>query len=122
MTTHRKLAAILSADAVGYSKLMANDEGATLRSLNDARALFRKRIEAHGGRLIDTAGDSVLAEFSSAVGAVECAVEIQGELARGNRQFAEHRRMQFRIGINLGDVIDRGTDDPSMCQGPRRIQ
>src|SRR5882672_4252759 len=86
---------------------MADDEGATLRLLNDARTLFRKRIEAHGGRLIDTAGDSILAEFPSAVEGVECAVEVQYELARGNRQFAEHRRMPFRIGINLGDVIEQ---------------
>ena len=105
MTTHRKLAAILCADAAGYSRLMADDEAATLRTLNDARALFRKRIEAHGGRLIDTAGDSILAEFPSAVEAVDCAVEIQRELAKRNAQLAEHRRMQFRIGINLGDVI-----------------
>src|SRR5258708_39511715 len=86
---------------------MADDEAATLRSLNDARALFRDRIEAHGGRLIDTAGDSVLAEFPSAVEAVDCAVEIQHELAKRNAQLAEHRRMQFRIGINLGDVIEQ---------------
>ena len=66
MNTKRKLAAILSADAAGYSKLMADDDAATLRSLNDARGLFRERIEAHSGRLIDTAGDSVLAEFLSA--------------------------------------------------------
>jgi TolB-like protein len=105
MTTHRKLATILAADAVGYSRLMADDEAATLRSLNDARALFRERIEAHGGRLIDTAGDSILAEFPSAVEAVDCAVEIQHELSKRNSQLAEHRRMQFRIGINLGDVI-----------------
>ena len=107
MSVKRKLAAILSADAAGYSKLMADDEGATLRSLNDARALFRKRIEAHGGRLIDTAGDSVLADFPSAVEVVDCAVEIQHELAKRNHQLAEHRRMQFRIGINLGDVIEQ---------------
>ena len=75
MPTRRKLAAILSADATGYSRLMADDEAATLRSLNDARSLFRKRIEAHGGRLIDTAGDSVLTEFPSAVEAVDCAIE-----------------------------------------------
>ncbi len=107
MTTHRKLAAILCADAAGYSRLMADDEAATLRSLNDARTLFRERIQAHGGRLIDTAGDSVLAEFPSAVEAVDCAVEIQHELAKRNAQLAEHRRMQFRIGINLGDVIQQ---------------
>ena len=105
MTNRRKLAAILSADAAGYSRLMADDEAETLRALNECRGLFRKRIEAHGGRLIDTAGDSVLAEFPSAVEAVDCANEIQHELARRNSQLAEHRRMQFRIGINLGDVI-----------------
>jgi len=107
MPTHRKLAAILSADAAGYSRLMADDEAATLRSLNDTRALFRERIQAHGGRLIDTAGDSILAEFPSAVEAVDCAVEIQHELSKRNSQLAEHRRMQFRIGINLGDVIEQ---------------
>ena len=80
MTSHRKLAAILSADAAGYSRLMADDEAATLRSLNDARSLFRERIQAHGGRLIDTAGDSILAEFPSAVEAVDCAVKIQHEV------------------------------------------
>ena len=63
MTTQRKLAAILAADAAGYSRLMADDEAATLRALNESRDIFRKRIEAHGGRLIDTAGDSILAEF-----------------------------------------------------------
>ena len=107
MTTHRKLAAILSADVAGYSRLMADDEAATLRLLNDARSLFRERIHAHGGRLIDTAGDSVLAEFPSAVEAVDCASEIQRELAKRNAQLAEHRRMVFRIGINLGDVIEQ---------------
>ncbi len=86
---------------------MADDEAATLRSLNEARALFRDRIQAHGGRLIDTAGDSVLAEFPSAVEAVDCAGEIQRELGKRNAQLAEHRRMQFRIGINLGDVIEQ---------------
>jgi class 3 adenylate cyclase len=103
----RKLAAILSADAAGYSRLMADDEAETLRALNEARAQFRKRIEAHGGRLIDTAGDSIFAEFPSAVEAVDCAVEIQHELAKHNAQLAEHRRMQFRIGINLGDVLEQ---------------
>jgi adenylate cyclase len=107
MTTHRKLAAILSADAAGYSRLMADDEAETLRALNEFRDLFRKRIEAHGGRLIDTAGDSILAEFPSAVEAVDCAVEIQHELGKRNAQLAEHRRLQFRIGINLGDVIEQ---------------
>src|SRR4051812_4603057 len=86
---------------------MADDEAATLRSLNEARDIFRKRVEAHGGKLIDTAGDSILAEFPSAVEAVDCANEIQRELAKRNSQFAEHRCMPFRIGINLGDVIEQ---------------
>ena len=107
MSAKRKLAAILAADAASYSKLMADDEAETLRSLNEARAVFRKRIESHDGRLIDTAGDSILAEFPSAVEAVDCATEIQRELAKRNAQLAEHRRMQFRIGINLGDVIEQ---------------
>jgi adenylate cyclase len=107
MSAKRKLAAILAADVVGYSKLMADDEAETLRVLNEARATFRKRIESHGGRVIDTAGDSVLAEFPSAVEAVDCAAEIQRELEKRNAQLAEHRRMQFRIGINLGDVIEQ---------------
>lgn len=107
MTTHRKLAALLAADVAGYSRLMADDEAATLRSLNDARALFREHIEAHGGRLIDTAGDSILAEFPSPVEAVDCATDIQRGLAKRNAQLAEHRRMRFRIGVNLGDVIEQ---------------
>ena len=107
MTTHRKLSAIFSADAAGYSRLMADHEAATLRGLNEARALFRERIQAHDGRLIDTAGDSVLAEFPSAVEAVDCSGEIQRELAKRNAQLAEHRQMVFRIGINLGDVIEQ---------------
>ena len=107
MTSQRKLAAILCADAAGYSRLMADDEAATIRALNESRDLFRKRIEAHGGRLIDTAGDSILAEFPSAVEAVDCADEIQHELAKRNHQFADHRRMDFRIGVNLGDVIEQ---------------
>src|SRR4051794_1788860 len=107
MVNHRKLAAILCADVVSYSRLMTDDEAATLRSLNEARDIFSKRVEAHGGRLIDTAGDSILAEFPSAVEAVDCASEIQHELAKRNSQLAEHRRMHFRIGINLGDVIEQ---------------
>src|SRR3954469_24965950 len=86
---------------------MADDEADTLRSLNDARDVFRKRIETHGGRLVDTAGDSILAEFPSAIEAVDCAVEIQNQLVKRSTQLAEHRQMQFRIGINLGDVIQQ---------------
>jgi len=84
MTTLRKLAAILSADAAGYSRLMADDEAATLQLLNEARDLFREHIAAHRGRLVDTAGDNVLAEFISPVEAVSTAVAVQRELTERN--------------------------------------
>ena len=103
----RKLVAILAADAEGYSRLMGDDEGATVRTLTEYRSVFTDHIARHQGRVVDTAGDSVLAVFDSPVEAVECAVGIQKELGRRNRQLAEHRRMQFRIGLNLGDVIAR---------------
>ncbi len=107
----RKLAAILVADAAGFSRLMGEDEAATVQALNASRALFREHVRAHGGRLVDTAGDSVLSEFPSAVDAVACAVEIQEALTERNACLSEHRRMQFRIGVNVGDVIvqDDGT-------------
>ena len=109
--TKRKLAAILSADVAGYSRLMASDEAATVRALNQARARFRERIAARGGRVVDTAGDSVLAEFASVVEAVECALEVQAAQAESNAPLPADRRMLFRIGVNLGDVIaqDDGT-------------
>jgi len=106
MTTgQRKLATILAADAAGYSRLMGDDEKATVHTLTEYRQVFADYISRHEGRVVDTAGDSVLAIFESPVEAVECSVEIQKELLRRNRQLAEHRRMQFRIGLNLGDVI-----------------
>jgi len=103
----RKLEVILAADVAGYSRLMGDDEAATVRTLTEYRQVFSGYITRHGGRIVDTAGDSVLAVCDSAVEAVECAVEIQKVLERRNRQLAAHRRMQFRIGINLGDVIRR---------------
>ena len=103
----RKLTAILSADVAGYSRLMADDEAATVETLTRYRRVFADTVERHDGRVVDSPGDNVLAEFASVVEAVECANEIQRELARRNRQLAEHRRMEFRIGINLGDVIVR---------------
>ena len=96
-THERKLAAVLAADVAGYSKLMADDELATVAALKQARAVFRDRIAAHSGRLIDTAGDSVLAEFRSVVEAVDCAVEVQERLATDNAPVPEHRKMHFRI-------------------------
>ena len=101
----RKLAAILAADVAGYSRLMADDEAATVAALNAARSIFRDHIAAHGGRVVDTAGDSVLAELPSAVQAVECALAIQAALAEINAPLAPDRRMLFRIGVNLGDIL-----------------
>ncbi len=103
----RKLAAILSADMVGYSRLMGADEEATVSALNDCRAIFKTRIAEHHGRVVDTAGDSVLAEFPSVVEAVRTAVEVQDALARRNEVLSEDRRMLFRIGVNLDDVIEQ---------------
>jgi class 3 adenylate cyclase len=102
----RKLAAILAADVAGYSRLMAADDRATVAALKQAREVFRVGIEARSGRLIDTAGDSVLAEFPSVVEAVECAVAVQERLAEINAPLPEDRRMLFRIGVNQGDVIE----------------
>jgi adenylate cyclase len=103
----RRLAAILSADVVGYSKLMGDDERATVRTLTAYRKVFNDHIERHKGRVVDTAGDSVLAVFVSVVEAVQCAVNVQPELATRNSALPEDRRMHFRIGINLGDVIEQ---------------
>ena len=106
-STQRKLSTILAADAAGYSRLMGDDDKATVRTLTDYRLVFTEHISRHQGHVVDTAGDSVLAVFESPVEAVECSMEIQKELTRRNRQLAEHRRMLFRIGLNLGDVITR---------------
>ncbi len=104
----RKLAAILSADVKGYSRLMGEDEESTLRTLNAYRELMGSLIQQHRGRVVGTAGDSVLAELDSVVDAVQCAVEIQQVLRAKNALVPENRRMEFRIGINLGDVIEEG--------------
>lgn len=103
----RKLEAILAADVVGYSRLMQGDDEATVRALEDSRAVFREHIVAGHGRVIDMAGDSVLAVFHSATGAVRAAVAIQHTLAAKNEPLPDARRMRFRIGVNLGEVIER---------------
>jgi adenylate cyclase len=102
----RKLTAILSADAVGYSRLMADDETATVKTIASYREIMATLIKQHRGRVVDSPGDNLLAEFSSVVDAVQCAVAVQSELETRNAELAENRRMEFRIGINLGDVID----------------
>src|SRR3989337_1559066 len=102
----RKLTAILSADVKGYSRLMGEDEEWTLRTLKSYKEVMRNLIQQHRGRVVDTPGDNVLAEFASVVDAVQCAVEIQQVLKARNALLPENRRMEFRIGINLGDVIE----------------
>ena len=101
----RRLAAILMADAVGYSRLMGQDEEDTVRQIKAAREVFASRIGGHRGRLVNAPGDSILAEFGSVVNAVRAAFDIQAELTEAGADLPEDRRMAFRIGINLGDVI-----------------
>jgi adenylate cyclase len=101
----RKLTAILSADVKGYSHLMAEDEEATVRTITAYRAVITEIVQKHRGRVVDSPGDNILSEFSSVVDAVRGAVEIQEELKVRNAELPENRRMEFRIGVNLGDVI-----------------
>src|SRR5712691_8043128 len=104
----RKLTTILSADVQGFSRLMGEDEEATLHTLHSYREVTDSLIQQHRGRFVGSAGDSVLAEFASVVDAVQCAVAIQRELEIRNAELPAHRRMEFRIGINLGDVMVDG--------------
>jgi adenylate cyclase len=106
----RRLAAILAADVAGYSRLMSQDEGGTLQSMTSHRKIMDRLIAEHGGRIANTAGDSVLAEFPSAVDAVQCAVGVQAALAQANQGIPDNRRVQFRIGVHVGDVMIRGGD------------
>jgi adenylate cyclase len=104
----RKLAAILSADVKGYSRLMGEDEEGTIRILKAYMEFITGFIQQHRGRVVSTGGDSILAEFASVVDAVRCAVEIQEELKDRNKDLPEEKRMEFRIGVNLGDVVEEG--------------
>lgn len=104
--THR-LAAILAGDAAGYSRLMAQDEPGTVADLDQARAMFQAAIAAHQGRVIDMAGDSVLAAFDTATGAVQAALAIQQRITASHDAREQHRRMQFRIGVHVGEVIEK---------------
>jgi len=101
----RKLTAILSADVQGYSRMIGEDEDSTIRTLTAYRDLMSKLIQIHRGRVVDSPGDNLLAEFGSVVDAVRCAVEIQKEIRVRNDELPENRKMVFRIGINLGDVV-----------------
>ncbi len=107
MSQKRKLAAILSADVVGYSRLMGADEQSTITTLTAYREVFSRHIESYSGRVVDASGDALLAEFGSAIEAVRCAADIQEELGARNSELREERRMQFRIGVNVGDVTER---------------
>jgi class 3 adenylate cyclase len=106
----RKLVAILAADVASYSRLMEIDEEGTLATLSAFRLVTDRLISRHEGRICGTAGDSILAAFGSALAAVQCAVEIQNELAHENNDLEKDRRMQFRIGINVGDVMLKDDD------------
>ena len=105
-TLKRKLTAILSADVAGYSRLMAEDEAETVKTLNTYKDIMSTLIKQHRGRVVDSTGDNLLAEFASVVDAVQCAVSVQKEFQARNADLPENRRMEFRIGINLGDVIE----------------
>jgi adenylate cyclase len=102
----RKLAAILSADVAGYSRLMGEDEASTVRALETYKRVISDLVQQHRGRVVDSPGDNLLAEFASVVDAVQCAVAVQKEIQARNVELPETRRMRFRIGINLGDVIE----------------
>jgi adenylate cyclase len=103
----QRLMSILAADVVGYSRLMGGDERCTVAALEAARTIFRAEIERHQGGVIDMTGDSVLAAFGSATGAVSAAVAIQCALHSSEIDVAEERRMRFRIGVHLGDVFEK---------------
>jgi adenylate cyclase len=104
----RRLAAIFSADVKSYSRLMEENEIGTVQTLTSYREILTNIIRQHKGRVVDAPGDNLLAEFTSVVEAVQCGVEIQKELKLKNAELPEHRIMEFRIGINLGDVIVEG--------------
>jgi TolB-like protein/class 3 adenylate cyclase/Flp pilus assembly protein TadD len=102
----RKLTTILSADVVGYSRLMEDNEEATIQTLNTYRNSMSTLIQQHRGRVVDTTGDNLMAEFSSVVDAVKCSVETQKEMSERNADLPENRQMLFRIGVNLGDIVE----------------
>ncbi len=108
MVMEHKLTAIFSADVQGYSRLMSDDEEATIRTLTAYRKVMTILIEEHRGRVVDSPGDNLLAEFASAGDAVRCAVAVQNGLKGENALLPSHRRMEFRIGINVGDVAVEG--------------
>jgi class 3 adenylate cyclase len=110
MSETRKLAAILFADVVGYSRMMSEDEAGTAREVRERREATRPIVASHGGRVVQTTGDGLMLEFPSIVAAVECAIAIQKLVAERNADLPENKRILYRIGVNLGDVLV-GVDD-----------
>src|SRR5215469_6884430 len=110
MAVSRRLVAVFAADVEGYSRHMGDDEVGTLQGLTERRAILDRLIGDHGGRIANTAGDSVLAEFGSAVDAVQCAVEAQTALAEANAGVSPDKSINFRIGVHVGDVMMRAGD------------
>jgi adenylate cyclase len=107
-SVERKLAAIFAADAEGYSRLMGQDEVGTLRTLTAYRVIIDRLIAAHRGRIFNTAGDSLVADFASAVDAAQCAVALQDAIAKENADRPAGEQMRFRIGVHVGDIIVQG--------------
>ena len=107
ISMHRKLRAIFSADVKGYSKLMGDDDEHTINTITEYRNIITELIETHHGRVVDAPGDNILAEFESTLNAVNSAIEIQKNLETHNSKLPDDRRMDFRIGINLGDIVHR---------------
>ena len=115
MASTRRLAAILAADVAGYSRLIGADEGGTLQTLKAIRAeLIDPTIAAHNGRLVKTTGDGLLVEFSSVVDALRCATEVQACMAERNATAAADKHIDFRIGINVGDIVSRTVTSSAM--------
>ena len=110
MTATRRLAAIMAVDVVGYSRLMGEDEAGTARAVSEHRDAARPIIAGLGGRIVKTTGDGLLLEFPSVVAAVECAIAIQKLMAERNAGTPEAKRILYRIGVNLGDVLIEGDD------------
>ena len=110
MSPTRRLTAILAADVVGYSRLMGEDEAGTARAVRERREAATPIVRSFGGRLVKTMGDGVLLEFPSVVAAVECAIAIQKLMAERNADIPEAKRIVYRIGVNLGDVLIEGDD------------
>ena len=110
MTATRKLAAILATDIVGYSRLMGLNEAGTAQALREHRAASDPLVTRHGGRIVKATGDGILIEFGSVVGAVECALALQNLAAERNSDLTGERRMEWRMGVHLGDVLTEGDD------------